>query len=92
MDCLQCSGKKLTLDAIAQKLADWRQNKGIWVSTLYSFKGLEANCVVVVLQNQWTEAAGIYVACTRAKFKLIVMPNDTGIRLDKPEKLLKAKK
>lgn len=83
--------KDLSLDAIAQKLADWRQDKGIWVSTLHSFKGLEANCVVVVLQNQRTEAAGIYVACTRARFKLIVMPNKTGIRLDKPEKLLKSK-
>ena len=73
----------------SNRIAAWRRNEGVWLSTLHAFKGLESDCVIVYLKNPNTRLDGLYVACTRAKFKLILMPNNTGIRLDKPEKLLR---
>jgi len=78
-----------TLDETAEQLSAWRNNQGVWVSTLHAFKGLEADCVIVYLKNPNTRADAIYVACTRAKFKLIIVSNDTRIRVDKPERLIK---
>ena len=76
------------LDYVSSILAAWKNNQGIFLSTLNAFKGLEAACVVVYLRNRKTSPAEIYVASTRARFRLVIMPNDTGIRVDQPAKLL----
>lgn len=79
------------LNTVSAQLSDWQNNKGIWLSTLHAFKGLEAACVIVYLKNKNTDPIGVYVATTRAKYRLIIMPNDTGLRVDKPGSLLKSK-
>lgn len=78
-----------SLDQISSKLRAWYNNEGVWTSTLHAFKGLEAPCVIVYLNNVQTQPEAVYVACTRAKFKLVIMPNNTGLKVDKPGKLLK---
>jgi superfamily I DNA and RNA helicase len=80
------------LKQVSAQLADWHDNKGIWLSTLHAFKGLESACVIVYLKNKNTDPVGVYVATTRAKYRLIIMPNDTGLRVDKPANFLKCKK
>lgn len=81
------SSNTVDLEETSARIAAWRRNEGVWLSTLHAFKGLEADCVIVYLNNPQTRVEGLYVACTRAKFKLILMPNATGLRLDRPEKL-----
>lgn len=77
------------LNQVAKQLKEWYDNKGIWLSTLHAFKGLEAACIIVYLKNKNTDPKGVYVATTRAKYRLIIMPNDTGLKVDKPAKFLK---
>ncbi len=58
----------------AELLTKWQDNKCIWGSTIAAFKGMEAAVVIItdVLENCTDEA--MYVGCTRAKFRLHIIP------------------
>ena len=60
-----------------QQLAKWREDKCVLVETIQSFKGLEANCVVLVitgtLANQDENDKLRYVGESRAKFELYII-------------------
>ena len=79
---------------LQNKLQAWQKpgGKSVLVSTVKAFKGLEANCVVVNLMNPRTSTEEIYVACTRARFRLIVMPNETGLPVDRPAEFARSGK
>ena len=68
---------------IVSSAADWRAGKGVLCSTARSFKGLEADVVVVydlaALSPSFT-AADLYVACSRARHVLILITHDERIR------------
>lgn len=74
---------------LIKKLRDWRQGRGVWCGGLKSFKGLEAEFIIVVLTNNKTSWKDIYVACTRAKYRLVIMPGCTNIPVDTPKELSK---
>jgi len=65
--------------AILEDLDRWRADQGIFYSTIRSFKGLEADAVVI-LEIPEKEASphftttDLYVACSRAKHLLAVLP------------------
>jgi hypothetical protein len=68
---------------ILTSAADWRAGKGILCSTSRAFKGLEADVVIVydlaVISPGFT-AADLYVACSRARYVLILVTHDERIR------------
>lgn len=72
---------------LVKKLREWRRGNGIWCGGLKGFKGLEAEFIIVVLKNPNTNWKDIYVACTRAKYRLVIMPGDTGIHVELPNTL-----
>ena len=56
----------------------WRDNKGILFSTIKSFKGLEADAIIIIDVPEKTDArfftdSDYYVACSRAKHLLVVI-------------------
>lgn len=55
----------------------WAKDEVIWASTIKSFKGLEADCVIITdlypVGGNFTES-DLYVACSRAKHKLLLFP------------------
>ena len=60
-----------------QQLAKWRDDRCVLVETIQSFKGLEANCVVLAiagdLPNQDENDKLRYVGESRAKFELYII-------------------
>jgi len=62
---------------------EWRKGRGVLVTTARSFKGLEAAAVVVydlgALGRLFTDA-DLYVACTRATYKLDLIVHDEEMR------------
>ena len=74
-------GSLAELDAIAgvplvSTIETWREGEGILVTTARSFKGLEADVVVLYDLRRFTSVfteMDLYVACTRAKHQLIVL-------------------
>ena len=64
----------ITLLLLSPRLKQWQQDKKIWKSTVHSFKGLEAECVIYVkTDNIVEERLKIdYIGATRAKYQLIV--------------------
>lgn len=58
-------------------LRKWREDKCILAETIQSFKGLEANCVILLLsenlQNQDENDKVRYVGESRAKYELYIM-------------------
>ena len=66
---------------IVSNLDDWSDDKGVLFSTVKSFKGLEADAVVLIdvpniKQSRYFGEADYYVACSRAKHLLVVMELD----------------
>lgn len=62
---------------------EWRDGEGILVTTARSFKGLEADVIVLYdLDNfsQLFSAMDLYVACTRARHLLVVLTTDGEVR------------
>ena len=62
-----------------EAMQSWRRNELIYASTIKSFKGLEADCVVLadVFEPHDDSAlarSDLYVACTRAKHRLVILP------------------
>ena len=63
----------------AEDLAAWSAEKIIWASSIAAFKGLEAECVIITDVPSTTENAHFtlsdaYVAGSRAKYHLIIVP------------------
>ena len=62
----------------AESLEKWQNDKAIWRSTIKAFKGMESSFVIItdvnesICQNQ----NEIYVACSRAKSRLVIIPVD----------------
>ena len=73
---------------LVKKLREWRRGNGVWCCGLKGFKGLEAEFVIVILTKAHTDWKDIYVACTRAKYRLVIMPGHTGIKVEFPSQLL----
>lgn len=62
---------------LSDDLASWRSNRSILHTTIRSFKGLEADVVILVLRDKPTgdsvfTKADYYVACSRAKHLLVI--------------------
>lgn len=71
------SAVPLTMDASA-----WLRGEGVLVTTARSFKGLEANIVLLYDLDRFSDSPEnrrhLYVACTRARARLIaLLPEDT---------------
>ena len=69
---------------ITENLKEWQSDKGILFSTIRSFKGLEADAVIVVDVPQpesvpHFSVADFYVATSRAKHLLVVLLVEKGI-------------
>ncbi len=69
---------------LTEKLSEWQSNKGILFSTIRSFKGLEADAVVIVDvpppdSVPHFSVADFYVATSRAKHLLVILLNSEGI-------------
>jgi hypothetical protein len=69
---------------ITEKLDKWKEGKGVLFSTIRSFKGLEADAVLIVDVHSPRDfshfsLADFYVACSRAKHLLAVLPLSEGI-------------
>jgi hypothetical protein len=68
---------------IVTSAADWRAGKGVLCSTARSFKGLEADVVIVydlaAIGPGFTQA-DLYVACSRARHVLVLVTHDDRIR------------
>ena len=74
----RAGGARLTTDAEA-----WRDEKGILVTTSRSFKGLEADIVLLYDLGGFGnlfQKKDLYVACTRAKFLLIAITHGSECR------------
>ena len=68
---------------IVTSAAEWRAGKGVLCSTARSFKGLEADVVIVYDLAALTPGftpADLYVACSRARYVLILITHDERIR------------
>lgn len=59
-------------------LADWKAGRCIWASTIKTFKGLEADCIIVTdvtLEDYvGVSPSELYVGTTRARHQLIILP------------------
>lgn len=68
----------LVLKGGKDAISDWKSGRCIWASTIKTFKGLEADCIIVTdcSVEDFTEAnrSELYVGTTRAKNQLIIIP------------------
>ena len=72
--------------SLTENLDDWREDQGILFSTIRSFKGLEADIVILVDiiapgKMEMFTRADLYVACSRAKHVLKVLSRVEPSRL-----------
>jgi hypothetical protein len=63
---------------ITEDIAAWREDKGVFFSTVKSFKGLEADAIILIDVPEEENSilfkqADYYVACSRAKHLLVVI-------------------
>ncbi|WP_093533008.1 NERD domain-containing protein [Stenotrophomonas rhizophila] len=72
--------------SLTEDVADLGHSGKALFSTIRSFKGVEADCVVIVdaispeLGEKFFTAEDLYVACTRAKTRLVILvPDDDSI-------------
>jgi DNA helicase IV len=76
--------KKIRGIPLTENIDKWNASDGILFKTIRSFKGLEADAVIVVdvlptdSLPHFT-SADLYVACSRAKHLLAVLPRSEGI-------------
>ena len=60
---------------LVNDVKEWQQGKGVWYSTIRSFKGLEADVLVLIdledFQEGFFERYDLFVACSRARHRLI---------------------
>lgn len=66
---------------VTKSITDWRNGKGVLLTTVWKFKGLESDAMILsdakgITQNFTKELA--YVACSRAKHLLTIVSNEAG--------------
>jgi superfamily I DNA and RNA helicase len=76
--------KKIRDIPLTDSLDKWKAAEGLLFKTIRSFKGLEADAVVVIDVPRTDimphfKSADLYVACSRAKHLLAVLPRSEGI-------------
>jgi hypothetical protein len=84
-------------DSLRQPITDdaptWIAGQGVWCSTIRSFKGLEADCVVLVdlyqIHPQFFTRDDLYVAISRAKSRLVLFPSSQPMQRELKEFLPK---
>lgn len=82
MTLLRPEGDKVI--ELVKKLRNWRRGNGVLCCGLKGFKGLEAEFIIVVLTRANTDWRDYYVACTRAKYRLVILPGETGLHVEFP--------
>ncbi len=72
--------------SITNDAVSWIAGQGVWCSTIRSFKGLEADCVVLVdlhhIHPQFFTRDDLYVAISRAKSRLVLFPSSQAMQAD----------
>lgn len=72
----------LPLKGGKDSLADWKSGRCIWASTIKTFKGLEADCIIVtdVSLGDFSKSSQseLYVGTTRARHQLVILPIKTA--------------
>jgi hypothetical protein len=63
---------------------EWRADKGVLFATIRSFKGLEADAIIVTdvpnpETTKYFSVADFYVGCSRAKHLLVVLTTEKGV-------------
>ena len=63
---------------------EWRADKGVLFATIRSFKGLEADAIIVTdvpnpETTKYFSVSDFYVGCSRAKHILVVLPTEKGV-------------
>lgn len=81
------AGNRRSLKDVRKYLRKWREDKCILMETIQSFKGLEANCVVLIAPNMpWlSEEENMrlrYVGESRAKYELYIVQLGGGCKMD----------
>jgi hypothetical protein len=68
----------LPLKGESDTLTDWKEGHSIWASTIKTFKGLEADCIIVtdctLEDSDEGSVSELYVGTTRAKHQLVIIP------------------
>jgi len=69
---------------ICTNLCEWQADHGVLVATIRSFKGLEADVIIVTdvpdpKSSSYFSVADLYVACSRAKHMLVVLMAEKGV-------------
>ncbi|MEI7948421.1 MAG: AAA family ATPase, partial [bacterium] len=61
-----------------ENLEKWQSDLAIWRSTIKSFKGMESSFVIITDVNEslCQQQNELYVACSRAKSRLVIIPVD----------------
>ena len=69
---------QVPIESEPERFQQWLDGRAIWGGTIKSFKGLEADCVVVtdvpVPDSKACSLADLYVAASRAKHRLAIVP------------------
>jgi superfamily I DNA/RNA helicase len=76
----EIDGRPLTTDA-----GEWRRGRGLLVTTARSFKGLEADAIVLYDLDGFSERftlADLYVAWTRARHRLVIICQGREVRAE----------
>jgi DNA helicase IV len=62
-------------------IGQWIEGKAVWAKTIKSFKGLEADCLIITdvpkVGTVGFKVEDLYVAASRAKSRLILLPMNT---------------
>jgi hypothetical protein len=70
----------LPIKGESSDIKDWKNGNCIWASTIKSFKGLEAPCIIMtdvdIGQSEHDELTELYVGATRAKHHLTIIPRN----------------
>jgi len=86
-------GKRLTDDI--NWIKNWKNGSCIWSSTIKSFKGLEAACVVLTdipkINTDSFTSSDLYVAITRAKSIIYIFPDSPESESDLKEYLTRVR-
>lgn len=76
-------GPGLQWHTVTEKHDEWQEGKGVLFSTIRSFKGLEADVIILVdlagFREGVFERSELYVAASRAKHRLTVMTDSDEI-------------
>ncbi len=80
-----CLGPGLPWHKVTEKHEEWQQDEGVLFSTIRSFKGLEADIVILTdltgFKEGVFERSELYVAASRAKHRLHVMTDSDEIEV-----------